>query len=183
MVMNKITLTHLNIRQSVSILIAKLFLTDLLSVIIIISFYFALVRGEQIINFAFSSAPIFLTVFILLGFFKVLTGIYIILSWLNEYYEITSECIFHKKGIIFKKTEQYRLDHLRVMHVQDSLIGELLNFGTISLFDIRLNKYLDMYLIHNPKRYARIIKELRPELETKQERTNLPFVPKEDEEA
>lgn len=181
MVMNKITLTHLNIRQSISILIAKLFLTDLLSVVIIVSFYFALVGGEQITNFAFSNTPIFLIAFILLGILKVATDAYIVLSWLNEYYEITPEHILHKKGIIFRKTEQYRLDHIRGMHIHDTLLGEIFNFGTISLFDIRLSKYLDMYMIHNPRRYVHVIKELKPDIETKRDRTNLPFVPKEDE--
>lgn len=177
----KITLTNLNIRQSISILIAKLFLIDVLSAFIVIGFYFALLRGEEMLKVVLSDTPIFLTVFIILGIAKILMDAYIVLTWLNEYYEITPEYIFHKKGIIFRKTEQYRLDHVRGMDVQDSFLGEILNFGTITLFDIRLNKYLDMYLIHNPRRYVRVLKELRPHIETKRDHINLPFMPQENE--
>lgn len=175
---HKITLTHLNIRQSIAVLLTKLIFIDSLLAITVVGFYFLLVQGDQIIPALSSSASLFLGVFIGLGIIKVFLTIYIILSWLNEYYEITPENIIHKKGIIFTKTEHYALDKIRTMDIQDNLIGEMCNFATITLYDIRLNKYLDMYLIHNPQRYAAILKTLRPHIEIKQDRIRLPFIPK-----
>jgi len=174
-----ITLTYINIRQSIAILLTKLILINMISAVIVIFFYFSLVKGEGIIPFIAENTTLFLTVFIIIGILEMFLDIYVILKWLNEYYEITPEHIVHKKGIIFRKTEQYRLDYVRAMDVEDTLLGEIFNFATITLYDIRLNKYMDMYLIHNPDRYAKILKTLRPHIEIKKDRTWLPFLPKE----
>ncbi|MBI3888120.1 PH domain-containing protein [Candidatus Microgenomates bacterium] len=118
---------------------------------------------------------LFLSVFGVVGICKIFLSIYIVLLWLNEYYEITPENIIHKRGIIFRKSEMYRLSKVREIKVHDSFLGELLNFATITLYDIRLQKYLDLYLIHNPKRYERILKTLRPSLEVQTDRVHIPF--------
>lgn len=175
---SKITLTYLNIRQSIVILLTKLIFTDILLATIVISFFFGLAKGEPFFGISFMNPPLFLTVFISIGVIKILLSIYIILLWLNEYYEITPEYVIHKQGIIFRKTESYRVDHIRRIEIQDTLLGELLNFATVTLYDIRLNKYLEMYVIHNPDRYVRVLKELRPNIEIGKQRIRLPFVPK-----
>ena len=177
---HKITLTHLNIRQSIAILLTKLLLTDLIFAFVVIGFYFVLVKGGEFTQSAAQSIVVFLSIFALIGVGKIFLTIYIVLQWLNEYYEITPEHIVHKKGFIFRKTETYNLNKIRVMDVQDTFLGEIFNFATITLYDIRLNKYLDMYLIHNPQRYAKILKSLRPELELKTDRVNLPLMHKEE---
>lgn len=179
----QITLTYLNIRQSIAILLARLFLVDFLMAFLVILSYFMVVTGGNFINYTSANTPLFLTIFIALGIIKIATSSYVILQWLNEYYEITPDYVVHKKGIIFKKSEQYRLNNVRAMDVEDSFLGEMFNFATITLYDIRLQKYLDMYLIHNPRRYAKVLQELRPHLETRKDRINLPFMPKEEEES
>ncbi len=175
-----ITLTHLNIRQSIAILLAKLILIDFLLAAVVVGFYFALVSNNQFLGLDLLNPQMFVIVFGAIGIFKVLTTCYIVLLWLNEYYEITTEYVIHKRGIIFKKQEHYRLDHIRKIEVVDSIIGELFNFATITILDVRLNKYLDMYLIHNARRYAIILKQLLPELEMKEDHTWLPFDKKEE---
>lgn len=175
-----ITFTYLNIRQSIAILLAKIVASDLVLAAVVIGAYFVILQGGEIVGLSITNAALFVTVFGIIGIIKISLSIYIVLQWLNEYYEITPEFIFHKKGIIFKKSEQYRLDHVRAMDVQDSFLGELLNYATVTLYDIRMNKYLDMYLIHNPKRYANVLQELRPHIEIKKDRVALPFMPKEE---
>lgn len=170
MLLNKeITLTHLNIRQSISILLGKLVFIDIIAAVVIISIYFGIVTGGNWLNYNEANTILFFSAFLGIGALKVVIDALAILLWLNEYYEITPEYIIHKKGILFRKTEQYRIDHVRVMDVADSFFGELLNYGTITLYDIRLQKYLDMFMIHNPRRYAKIIKTLRPEIEIKED--------------
>lgn len=178
----KITFTYLNIRQSIAILLAKLVSIDVILAVIVVGFYGVLVLGQDSLGIEFASSFLFLIIFGIIGLVKIILSIYIILQWLNEYYEITPEYIYHKKGILFRKSEQYRIDHVRRVDVQDSFLGEIFNFATITLYDIRLNKYLDLYLIHNPKRYAHILKELKPSLEIERDRVRLPFMPKEEEE-
>lgn len=176
----KITLTYLNIRQSIAILLTKLVITDLILATIVIGFYFVLVQGGTFTQFIAENTVIFLIVFATIGIFKIFLSIYVVLFWLYEYYEITPEHIVHRKGIIFRKKEMYNIDKVRAIDVQDSFLGELFNFATITLYDLRLRKYLDMYLIHNPRRYEKILKTLKPDLEAKEDRIRFPFMPKEE---
>lgn len=165
----EITLTYLNIRQSISILVAKLIFMDFITAIFVLVAYFGIVTGGSWINFDAANTILFLVTFIIIGLVKVFVGVWAILLWLNEYYEITPEYIYHKQGIFFRKTEKHRIDHVRTMEVKDTFLGEIFNFGTISLYEIRLQKYLDMNYVHNPRRYARVIKQLRPNIETKED--------------
>lgn len=175
-----LTLTYLNIRQSIAILISKLVVIDLILAAMIVSFYYLLVESDKYIVGISRNEVIFLTAFGLVGLFKTVITAYVVLRWLNEYYEITPEYIIHKHGLIFKKQEHYRLDHVRRIEVQDSFLGEMFNFGTITLFDIRFNKYLDLYLIHNARRYAKVLKQLLPHLEMKEDHVWVPFTHKEE---
>lgn len=170
----QITLTYLNIRQSIAILIAKLVLIDLIMAAIVIGSYFFIIQGAQYLHTTSLNTSLFLLVFAVAGIIKILIDIYVVLLWLNEYYEITPEYIVHKYGLFYRKQEHYRLDHVRAIDVDDSLLGEIFNFATITLYDIRLNKYLDMYLIHNARRYAKVLKELRPHLELKEDKVWVP---------
>lgn len=181
MLHHEITLTHINVRQSIAILLAKLVLVDFLMAILIVGSYYVLVQGEILLQGISSNTIAFLILLNGLGIFKVLLTIYIVLQWLNEYYEITPEAIVHRRGIINRKSERYTLDKIRRIDIEDTFLGELFNFATVSLFDIRLNKTLDMYLIHNPDRYAKILRTLKPSLETQSERKQLPFMPKREE--
>jgi len=176
----KITLTYLNIRQSIAILIARLVLIDIVLAVIVVGVYYLVVQSGLVLSDAALGFWIFITIFGLTGLVKILITIYVVLLWLNEYYEITPEYIYHKKGIIFKKKEQYRIDHIRRITVEDSFLGEMFNFATVTLYDIRFQKYLDMYLIHNARRYAKILQQLQPEIEIKEDHVWMPFLKREE---
>ena len=175
---HKITLTHLNIRQSIAILVVKLVVVDIILSIIVVGIYFLIIQGEQFIQGASRSPVVFLILFGTIGFIKIFITVFIVLQWLTEYYEITPEAIVHKRGILSKKTESYALNKVRAMTIQDTFIGEMCNFATLTLYDVRLNKYLDMYLIHNPARYAKVLKLLRPNLEIKTNQFVIPGISK-----
>ncbi|MDO8619281.1 MAG: PH domain-containing protein [Candidatus Daviesbacteria bacterium] len=166
---NAIHMTNLNIRVSISVLVMRLIAVDLLAAFLLGLFYYSLVRGQEITNLALLDSSLFMITFIVLGILKILTTIYIILQWLNEYYEITKDAIVHKSGIIFRKVEHYNLANVRTMTITSGILGQMLNYGTITLFDLRMQKYLDMYLIHNPKRYIKVLEQLRPNIEFKKE--------------
>lgn len=172
-----ITLTSLNIRQSIVILLAKLVLIDVTFAVIILLLYSLILQGYQIFQINMNNLLVFACMLVIVGIFKIATSVFIVLLWLNEYYEITNENIVHKKGIFFKKSEAYDLEKIRVLDVQDSFLGEMFNFATITLYDIRLEKLLNLYLIHNPLRYAKVLKSLVPHLEIKEDRIRIPFLP------
>ncbi len=174
-------LTYYNIRHSISVLLFKIVLIDFLAGAFHVSIYFALVKGEHFMNYTFTDNPISLLVYAIIIASQVFLTSYIVLQWLNEYYEITPDEIVHKNGIIFKKIDKYRFDNVRAISISENFIGELLNLGTITLYDIRMQKYLDMYLIHNPRRYFKVIKAMKPNIEYKKEETIVPLLTKDEE--
>lgn len=177
--MEGITLSHLNIRQSITILLAKLITIDVVVAALVIGFYWLLSLIGDYFELDTWHTFIFLLGFILAGIFKISITVWVVLLWLNEYYEITPEYIYHKKGLIFRTTQEYRIDQVRRIEIKDSFLGEIFNFATITFFDIRLNKTIDFYLIHNPTRYINILKQIKPTIEILEDHTNLPFLPKE----
>jgi len=165
----KIEVTHVNVRTSIFFLLLRLVLVDIIAAALTLFFFAFMVSPEisegiklQILsrNFAY---------FIIFVILKVTLTIYVVLAWLNEYYEITPEIIYHRRGIIFEDESKYRLDNIRVVKLIQGISGRFLNFGTLELYDIRLNKRMGFYLIHNPRRYLRILKSIIPKLEEEKE--------------
>jgi len=154
-----ITVTHINIRESISILLLKLIALDVISVIFATLFFsFASFSPTASITEKILSYNVLF--FALLGVFKITFTSYIILLWLNEYFEITPTAVIHKKGIFYRDTQRYELEFVRTIKVSQGLLGKLLNFGSIELQDIRRNTVLEMYMIHNPHRHKHILERL-----------------------
>lgn len=158
----KIGVTHLNIRQSIFILLFKLVLLDLLVAFLAVAFLSLLSTsifspGIKIYLLAFH-----VIYFVLLVALKVALTFYVVLAWLNEYYEIWPEAIVHKGGIIWRKEVRYPFRQIRFIKMYQGMIGKLCNYGSLEIFDWRLTKYTTMYLIHNPHRYERILESLVP---------------------
>lgn len=162
-----IQVSHVNIRLSISILVLKLVFLEVISAVIVVIFHQSVLMLSNV-NLQDINLPAF-NLPVLLGaiFIKFLITIFVIWQWLSEYYEIDSDAIYHRKGVIFKTEERYPLQHIQFIEVQQTVIGKFLNYATISIYDQRRNKYEDMYMIHNPMRYARIIEELLPDSDEK----------------
>lgn len=155
-----IHVTHINIRESITFLLARVFVLDILVAIVILVFFTTLCQflpTESISQRILSYHSLF---FILLGILKISLTIYIILEWLNEYYEVTPVKIIHKKGVLWRKEQHYALEYIRTIKLNQSMFGRVFNFGTIDLCDIRRNVVVDLYLIHNPHRYMKILEQL-----------------------
>ena len=158
----KITVTHLNIRQSIFLLLFKLILLDAFAAFLAIVFF-------SLLSTPFFSAEVrvylltfHFVYFLFLVIVKIFLTLYVVLYWLNEYYEIHPDKIVHRNGIIWRKEEQYPLRQIRLIKMEQGTLGKLCNYGTLELFDWDLNKYTMMYLIHNPQRYVEILEGLTP---------------------
>ncbi len=164
----KISVSHLNIRPSISILMIQLVFLDVLAVSVLLISYLLLVNfsaGVDIILKSVFSLVVLLAVFAVL----VITTIYSVLQWVNDYYELSPQYLVHKKGVIFRKIERFSMDHIRYCSVNQGLFGKLLNFGTITFLDQRRIKYLDLYLIHNPTKYLEVFEKINPEIDEMEE--------------
>lgn len=158
----KISVTHLNIRQSIFFLLLKLVVLDLVAGFFAIAFFFSLsssLFSPQVKIFILSTSFVY---FLLLTIFKVFLTLFVVLSWLNEYYEIHPDSIVHRIGIIWRKESKYPLRQIRLIKMQQSALGALFNYGTIEPYDWDLSKYATMYLVHNPAKYVKILESLAP---------------------
>lgn len=160
-----ITVTHVTIRQSISVLLLRLIVLELLISLGVIAFHTVIlstgireVLGE---NITFFNIPIFIT----LVFLKILAMVFITFQWINEYYEINPHEIIHKRGLIFKKTERYKLKHLGSLRMEQGVLGRILNYGTIKLYNWTTEKGILLYLIHNPMKYHHILETILPEID------------------
>src|SRR6185437_4800456 len=95
---------------------------------------------------------------------KTFITLFLILQWLNEYYEISADIIKYRRGIIFRRVEDYPTADIKFIDVEQGIFGRMFNFGTVTLMNIRRIQYAQMYLIHNPLRYAQILEDLVPNL-------------------
>lgn len=157
----EIIVSHVTIRQSISILLLKLIVLEIMAAVFFIIFQMVLFSPQ------FSSIFSYIHVYGI-GFFlfavtvKIILTIYIVLLWLNEYYEITPASVRHRSGIIFVKKEKLALDDIQSVTLSQGLFGRLLNFGTLSLYDWKWRKYEHLYAIHNPMKYIEIVESLLP---------------------
>lgn len=157
----QIIVPHVTIRQSISILLLKLIVLEIIAAIVFIIFHPILFSSQLTNTFPYidlyNSSTFLLAVLV-----KMIITIYAVLAWLNEYFEITPSLVRHKKGILFVKVEQLALDDIQSITLQQGLLGKLFNFGTLSLFDWKWKKHEYLYDIHNPTKYLDIIEELLP---------------------
>lgn len=162
-----ISISHINIRLSISILLIKLIVLELITAILIILFHTSLFIVENEAIYTDTLRPFMIPVFLFIIFIKLTGTIFIIIQWVNEYYEISKNTLYHRKGVIFKTEEKYPLEHIAFIEFHQGILGRIFNFGSISLCDARRKSYEEMYLIHNPMRYARVIESILPNVDEK----------------
>ncbi|MBI4089462.1 MAG: PH domain-containing protein [Candidatus Levybacteria bacterium] len=165
----KIHVTHINIRQSIFFLVLKLILLDILAAFLSI-LYFSSVSNKflpEVINNTILSYN--LSFFLILIFAKVILTIYIVMLWINEYYEVWPNNLIHRSGFILKKEEKHPFSQMRSVKIEQGFFGKIFGFGTISLYNWYLKTYAALYLIHNPIKYFHIIEGLVPKTEKEKE--------------
>lgn len=153
--------THVNIRKSISLLLMKLVVIELIALVLIIVFYVLLLSAQTIqpVSPLLVFNPLIFSFFIL-G--KLILMIYVVHDWHEEYYEISAQTVAHFKGDIFRRREVVRLDHIGSIKMEQGLFGRLFNFGTIRLHNWFLNRDYFLYQIHNPKKYEHLLEKLLP---------------------
>ena len=179
----RIYVTHVNIRLSISFLLLKLILIELFAGLIIILWQSVLAFYVGNISVLHTVILYGLPILFFLVLIKTSITIFLILQWLNEYYEISAEMIKYRRGIIFRRVDDYPIVDIKFIEVQQGALGKLFNFGTITLLNIRRVQYTQMYQIHNPMRYAQVIEELVPNLVERKRMLRRHFHESEDQES
>lgn len=154
--------THVNIRASIFFLIAKLIVLDIMAIFIAFAFFWVVtttILSEETKLFVISS---YVGYFLLLGAAKISLSLYVVLQWLNEYYEITPDRIVYRRGIIWRKVDVYDYAHIRSIGLHQSFLGRIFNFGSLAIYDRGVYKYYYLNYIHNPLKYFELLRKLVP---------------------
>lgn len=166
----KIYVTHVTVRESLFILVAKLILIEF-----IVSCLF--VAGCQIfgctnsINIGILAVGGSIT--------KFAFTMYVLIEWLTDYYEINPNGITHLRGLIFQTHQEQIFSHITSAGIQQGILGRIFNFGTIKMFNKETKDYSYMYQIHNPNKYFNLINSINPTLDENTETIREHIVEKE----
>lgn len=160
---HQIVVSHLTIRQSIFFLVLKLLFVEAVAASAIIAFHSFIISNEirtiPSTNISLFNVPFFL----ILVAIKTAFTIFIIVQWLEEYYEITPKEIIHRNGLLVKKEEKYTIEHMASCELEQGFLGRVFNYGSLKLFDWAQEKDVYIYLIHNPLKYHKIMITLMPE--------------------
>jgi hypothetical protein len=159
----RIYVDHVTIRQSIFFLLLKLLTIEVLAGVGLIMFYTVILLPrlmESISNALYSYIVPF---FIVMAVIKMFIMIFVVVQWLEEYYEIDPKNIVHKQGLIFRREERFTLGHLGTITLQQGILGSIFHYGTISLYDWVDGRHIHMYLIHNPRKYHKLLQRMVPE--------------------
>jgi membrane protein YdbS with pleckstrin-like domain len=88
--------------------------------------------------------------------------LYMILSWNKHYYVINSQAVLMYDGIIFSKSKSYDMAGVESIEVDQGLIGKVFNFGTLKLYNPRLEKEITFHRIPDPNKEAGFIHGMHP---------------------
>ena len=160
----KIAVTHVNIRLSISLLLFKLITIELFAAAVFLFWQLGIYTFIHDLRTFHSVIGFGIPLFVLLVIMKTFVTVFVILQWLNEYYEISAPLIKYRRGILFRKEDNYPIKDVHFIQVNQGLLGKFFNFGTITLMNVRRIILVEMYLIHNPLRYAHVMEEIIPHI-------------------
>lgn len=104
---------------------------------------------------------------LLLLLINILTAVGIIASWKNRYYTITPDGVTKHKGIVTIKQEKYDCHYVESITIQQGLLGQMFDFGTISLYDPVQKHRLHLVNVPDP---AQAVKTLETMLATQKKK-------------
>lgn len=164
----KLDVTHLNVRESIVFLIVRLLTLDIVATSVALIFFSPFLFPLPM-EIKLQIAGYNIWYFLLLFLVKVILTLFVVLQWLNHYYEITSSKIFYRRGIIWRKEDVYDLAQIRSIGIQQGLLGRILNYGTLFFYDRGVYKYYYLSFIHNPLRYLDVLHRMLPDADVEKD--------------
>ena len=92
--------------------------------------------------------------------------IYIVLRWVNDYYEIGPDEIAHVTGTLSRTRKSYPYRDIQSITVHQGFMGRLFKYGEINLYIPTLGHDLHFKEVSNPSRFVELLKGADPSLET-----------------
>ncbi|PIT86738.1 MAG: hypothetical protein COU33_01475 [Candidatus Magasanikbacteria bacterium CG10_big_fil_rev_8_21_14_0_10_43_6] len=105
---------------------------------------------------------------IAIAFFQVIAVLYVTLTWARTAYYISENQLIMYRGILQLHEKVYQLKHFHSIELDQSLLGRMLQFGTISIeMQAYASKAGPIHLrnIPNPKLYERVLRKYLQDME------------------
>ncbi|HEY5713991.1 MAG TPA: PH domain-containing protein [Candidatus Gracilibacteria bacterium] len=146
---------EISTRTSVPLLLIRLFILQIIFIALYLAYLIVFDRFEAPLK----SGGIL--VFFLWQFTQFFTAFYYLLKWFCLYYEITEKEVVLHKGVIFQERRYFSLDKVESVTVNQTLLGRILNYGTIHLILYYSDAPIDVAMINvpRPKRYERLLQQ------------------------
>lgn len=161
--------THVNVRVSIVLMLLKLILLDIFTTLVALGFFGTLSFAQLPTEARLVVVSQYISYFVILALVKIALTLFVVLQWINEYYEITPTKIIYRRGIIWRKEDIYGLSRINAIGIQQGIFGRIFNYGTLFIYDVGVFKYYYLDYIHNPLRYLDVLHNLLPNADIEKE--------------
>lgn len=103
-----------------------------------------------------------LRVFLLFGLAQLGVFIYFWLQWSFDTYTLGKNNLIHKRGIVFRREDEYPYNNIQSITVRQGPIGRGFHFGEVTLYIPTLGKALVFSEIPHPHHFVERIKQAMP---------------------
>lgn len=99
-------------------------------------------------------------------FFLVSVGIeavvmiVLFLRWMYTTYTISDSELSIHNGVLWKRTVIYSMRNIQSLHINQSLVGTLFNFGSLKLHNPLTNEMIELRHIADPVKYSQVIQKI-----------------------
>lgn len=116
--------------------------------------------------------PSYVGLFFIMLIVSVIVAIFIVLKWQSEYTILTPSGIMQYSGILQKREQRYACSFVEAIKMEQSLLGSIFNFGTLSLYDPEIKEDIYLENITDPKKSIDLIKKIL----SRNDKPPMPFV-------
>ncbi len=158
--------TTITVRRSLFLLIVKIVITELIFEFTYIGW--RLLIDLNILQFSQESLLIIhsfsiFIFFILITVVQTSIILFILLDWINRYYEIKPDEIVFKTGIISSQEKAYPYVNIQSIEVIQNFWGKLFNYGNVRIYIPTLGHDLFFTEVSKPNEFAELIKQMLPD--------------------
>ena len=128
------TIPVLVLRESLILVVLKLLTLQLIVGILFLLIAAVVYMTQQLVAIP-NPFTFYIISLLLLLLINILTAVGIIASWKNRYYTISPEGVTKHKGILNIKQEKFDCHYVEQITMQQGPLGQMFDFGTVSLYD------------------------------------------------
>lgn len=149
----------IKLRESLSLLGLRLIVTEIIFGLL----FFLGVTLFSLLNPLLSFiqlSSVYLAAFLFLLITNIILVAYVVLKWYSEFAEVTKEDVMKHNGILYKKEEKFGLSFVEAVAFNQSLLGMMLNYGTIEIYDPSLKEKVYIVNVSDPKKHSKILENV-----------------------